>query len=246
MRPVEQRLAQLAAGRRQQALAQLEPQRVGLLLLDRRRARARASMPAPLAASATQAAAPRRAGRAAPRPGTYSDARVEQQRRQRQRGAEQRPLRRARVTGREAAHSAGTRSSASADDRGAVVAGGLGREQQAVGEHRRRQRLHVVGQRVVAALERGERLRGAEQHQPGARAGAQLDARVGAGGVEHGHDVAAQRLAAVHRGHRLLRGEHLAHAGDRLEVEHAVVRRVLGQHVLLVLARTGSRATRGP
>ena len=127
-----------------------------------------------------------------------------------------------------------------------VVAGGLGRQQQAVGEHRGSQRLDVVGERVVAALERGERLGGPEQHQAGPRAGAELDARVVAGGVEERDDVAAQRLAAVHRGHGRLRGQHLADAGDRLEVQHAVAVGVLGQHVLLVLHATGSRATPAP
>ena len=47
-----------------------------------------------------------------------------------------------------------------------------------MGEHARRERLDVVGQRVVAALEQRARLGGAQQHQPGARAGAELDARV--------------------------------------------------------------------
>src|SRR4051794_36502993 len=66
-----------------------------------------------------------------------------------------------------------------ADDVYAITPGGVGSEQEPVREHACRQGLHVVGQRVVAALERGERLGGLEQHQARARAGAELGARVG-------------------------------------------------------------------
>ena len=47
--------------------------------------------------------------------------------------------------------------------------GGLGDEHQPVREHGAGERLHVVGQRVVAALEQRARLGGAQQHQAGAR-----------------------------------------------------------------------------
>ena len=53
----------------------------------------------------------------------------------------------------------------------------------------RGQRAHVVGQRVPAAREHGPRLGRAQQRQAGARAGAELDARVAAGGGDQRHHV---------------------------------------------------------
>ena len=89
-------------------------------------------------------------------------------------------------------------------------------------EHRAGERLHVVGQGVVAAVESCHGLRGAEEHQAGARGRAEIHARVGPRGVEDRHHVAAERLAAVHRSRRGLGGEHLGHLRNRLEVEHPV------------------------
>ena len=111
-----------------------------------------------------------------------------------------------------------------------------------MGEHRAGERLDVVRERVVAALERGVRLRGAEQHQPGAGARAELEAVVRACRLAQRDHVAAQRLRPVDRRGRLLGCEHRPDLGDRLEVEHAVVLGMLREHVgLLVRGRVAER-----
>ena len=82
-------------------------------------------------------------------------------------------------------------------DLGCVAGDRARRQGQPVGQDRRRERLDVVGQSVVAAVEGGERLRGAEEHEAGAGARAQLDAGVGAGRLADGDDVAAKGLRRV-------------------------------------------------
>ena len=106
-----------------------------------------------------------------------------------------------------------------------------------VREHGVGERLDVVGQRVVAALDQRARLGGAQQHQAGARRGAELDARVVARVPQQGDDVVAQRLRGVHAARGVLRGEHLGAVGDRLELEHAVAALVAGEHARLVVGR---------
>jgi len=79
-----------------------------------------------------------------------------------------------------------------------------------VGEDRRGQRLDVIGQRVVPAVERGERLRGPEQHQAGARARAGLmlfrasKALAALNGRDHTLPDDVQSLAPSVLAHRLL------------------------------------------
>src|SRR4051794_7313418 len=82
----------------------------------------------------------------------------------------------------------------------ALVAVDLVGEEQPVGEDGGSERLDVVGQDVVTALERGERLGGAEEHQPGTGARAELDALVLPGGLADGDHVLAQRLGPVDAG----------------------------------------------
>src|SRR4029453_7180975 len=55
---------------------------------------------------------------------------------------------------------------------------GVRRHDHAVREHRRHERLHVVGDHVVAFVGGRERARGAQQHDRGPRAGTQVDVRV--------------------------------------------------------------------
>ena len=80
-----------------------------------------------------------------------------------------------------------------ADDRLAVFGRPPRARAAAGGRAPGRQRLHVVGQRVVAASSAASALAARKSIRPGARARAQLDAGIGAGRVEHGDDVAAQR-----------------------------------------------------
>ena len=106
----------------------------------------------------------------------------------------------------------------------------LGHEHQAVCEHGLGEPLHVVRERVVAALDERARLGGAQQHQAGARRGAELDAAVGARVAHQGDDVVAQRARRVHAVRGLDGLEDLGAVGDGLEVEHAVARLVAGEH----------------
>ena len=221
---VQQRIAQLASRRRHQARQQLEPERIGVLLLDGVRpwdppdARARAPRapptarrPAPASPSAT--------------PGTSRDGVSKRSGRQRQRPGQDGCAGRPRHLGVAAAGvtGPGTRSSASRTTAGLSSPAASGASNSRWGKHRGRQRLDVVGEGVVAPRKRRQRLRGAEEHEPGARARPELHARVGPGRVEHRHDVAPQCVAAVHLRDGGLRGQHLAHAGHRLKVEDAVV-----------------------
>src|SRR5215217_9178397 len=120
-------------------------------------------MLAPLAASATQAAAPPAIAISAT-PGTYSDA-PSNVAAARQRA---RPNR-ATPSGLIATSERGYPLQRVAHDAGALVAAGARRQQQPVRQHRPGQFLHVVGQRVIAPVERRLSLRSPEQHQPGAR-----------------------------------------------------------------------------
>ena len=97
------------------------------------------------------------------------------------------------------------------------------------------ERLHVVGQRVVAPLHERARLGRAQQHEAGARRRPELDAPVRARVAQQRDDVVAQRARRVHAVRRLDRLDHLGAVGDRLEVEHAVARLVAGQHPGLLL-----------
>ena len=119
-------------------------------------------------------------------------------------------------------YSAGVAASASATIRSPRRVHRLGREHDAVGQHDLGQRLHVVGQRVVAALQQRARLGGAQQQQAGARAGAELDARVLARAVQQRDDVAAQGVGGVHAARGVLDGEQLGGGGHRLEHVDAV------------------------
>src|SRR4051812_15243782 len=120
------------------------------------------------------------------------------------------------------------------DDLGATHPRGLGHEHDAVREHDVRQLLDVVGQRVVAAAQERPRLGGAQQHQAGARRGAELHAMVAARVVQERDDVVAQRLRGVHAAGGLLALEHLGAVGDRLQVEHAVAPLVALEHPRLL------------
>ena len=111
-----------------------------------------------------------------------------------------------------------------------------------MGEHDWCERLHVVGQHVVASLQRGHRLRGAEEHQAGPRARAELDALVVPGRLADRHHVTAHRLARVDRRRSALRRAHRRHVRHRPQVAHAVVRGVLLQHRRLVV---GCRVAQG-
>ena len=84
-----------------------------------------------------------------------------------------------------------------------------------MGEDGGRERLDVVGEDVVAPLERRQRLGCAKEHQPGARAGAELDPLIAAGGVADRDHVAAQRFRPLDSGEGRLRAAHAAHVGDR-------------------------------
>ena len=65
----------------------------------------------------------------------------------------------------------------------------LGLENEAVVEHARSQRAHVIGQHVVSPVERGARFGALEQSERGARAGAEFDLRVIAGKARDTDDV---------------------------------------------------------
>src|SRR3954447_2907446 len=120
------------------------------------------------------------------------------------------------------------------DDLGPPHPRGLGHEHDAVREHDARQLLDVVGQRVVAAAQERARPGGAQQHEAGARRGAELHAVVAARVVQERDDVVAQRLRGVHAAGGVLALEHLGSVGDRLEVEHAVATLVALEHPRLL------------
>jgi hypothetical protein len=98
-------------------------------------------------------------------------------------------------------------------------------------QNRRGELLDVVGQGMIAALERGERFRGPEQQQRRAGACAEVDARVAPGGLAEGDDVAPERLRAVDGGRGSLHRQHRAGVGHRLEIEDEVVAGVGGEHL---------------
>ena len=83
------------------------------------------------------------------------------------------------------------------DDLGALDARCFGHQHDAVREDDLRERLDVVGQRVVAALDERARLGGPQEHQSRPRAGAQLDAAVLARALQERDDVGAQRVGDV-------------------------------------------------
>ena len=102
-------------------------------------------------------------------------------------------------------------------------------------EDRVGERLDVVGQRVVAAVHERARLGRAQQHQAGARRGAELDALVVAGAPQQRHDVVAQGARGMHAVRGLHRLDDLGPVGHRLELEHLVARLVAEQHAGLGL-----------
>src|SRR6266508_2058840 len=67
---------------------------------------------------------------------------------------------------------------------------GLGPQDEPVGEHGRRYRLHVVGQHVLATVGERPSLRDAKKRDPGARACPQVEPRVGPRLPDELHDVA--------------------------------------------------------
>jgi hypothetical protein len=97
-------------------------------------------------------------------------------------------------------------------------------------EHDLGQRLHVVGQGVVAAAQQGASLGRAQQQQAGARAGPELGARVLARAVQQRDDIAAQGVGGVHAARRVLDGQQLGRRGHRLEHVDAVGDLVGAEH----------------
>ena len=139
-----------------------------------------------------------------------ADARDEQRRRaeaepgEDQRDAEarcgQRPGHRRR------AQSAGTRSSASAITAVASPCAASGASSRRCARTAGASAWTSSGRTWSRPSSAAQRLGGAKQHQHRARAGAELDPRVGAGRLAERDHVAAQRVAAVDRGDRRLGG----------------------------------------
>ena len=98
--------------------------------------------------------------------------------------------------------------------------------------------LDVIGQDVVAAIQRGARLGRSEEHQPRAWAGAELHPLVASRGFADRDHVAPQRIRSLDPGEGRLGPAHGAHIGDRAELLDRIPVGVLGQHRGLV---TGSR-----
>jgi hypothetical protein len=99
-----------------------------------------------------------------------------------------------------------------------------------VREHRLRDRLHVVRRHERASGGKRTRLRDAQQLDPGARAGAEIEARIGPRVPEHGDDVPVDALLDVQRFRVLDHGEHVLGAANGLQRVLRRVRRLLRQH----------------
>ncbi|SCD63868.1 hypothetical protein GA0115235_105511 [Streptomyces sp. DpondAA-F4a] len=112
--------------------------------------------------------------------------------------------------------------------RGAAVELGLCRRQQPVGEHRHRERLDVVGQRVVAPAQGGRGLGRPQQVEGRAGRGPESELRVVPGRPDQLHRVPPHRLGHVHRAHRVDQLHDLVGVRHRLEV---VQRREAAVHV---------------
>ena len=80
-----------------------------------------------------------------------------------------------------------------ADLVGAMTGVGIGREDDAVAQHPDGQVLEVLRHHEVPAAQHRKRFGGAQEGDPGARAGAEVDVPRGARGREQFDDVAAQR-----------------------------------------------------
>ena len=83
---------------------------------------------------------------------------------------------------------------------------------------------------MVAPLQQRARLRRPQQHEPGARRGAELDALVVARALQQRDHVGAQRVGRVHARGGVLGGQHVGRARDRLEPADAIAVLVLGEH----------------
>ena len=99
-----------------------------------------------------------------------------------------------------------------------------------MGEDRVGERLDVVGEGVVAPAHERSGLGRPQQHQAGARRGAELEPLVLAGVPHQRDDVVAQGLGRVDAVRHLDGVDDLGAVGDRLEVQHAVARLVAEQH----------------
>ena len=129
----------------------------------------------------------------------------------------------------------------------ALDPGRLGHEHQPVREHGLGERLDVVGQRVVAPADQRARLGGAQQHQAGARRGAELHPLVGAGVAQQRDDVVAQRARGVHARARVLTASTTSArsaTGSRSSTRSP--RLVAGQHPGLRLGVRVAERERGP
>ena len=166
-RLVEQRVAQLAPGRGHQARLQLEPQRVGLLLLDRGRP-GNAADPAPRARPAPPTAAEPQREQAERHAGHAQRGGVEQQRRQRRARRRGAAAPAARVT------ASGPRPAPSQRRHPLErVAHDRGRSSPAASGASSRRWVSTAGASACTSsgsawsrpVERGQRLGGAEQHQ---------------------------------------------------------------------------------
>src|SRR5207302_4176747 len=89
---------------------------------------------------------------------------------------------------------------------------------EAVGEHRRGEKLHVVRQNEIPALEQRPGLRGALEVNAGAHARGQQHVRPRPDGLHQGDDVGANRGRRDHAQACLLELDHLAHVDDRGKV----------------------------
>ena len=99
----------------------------------------------------------------------------------------------------------------------AAARGVSGASIEPVGEHRHRQRLDVVGQGVVTAVHHRVRLGRPQQHQPGPRAGAEVDAGILARAPQQPDDVVAQRCGRPHAGGGILSRQHLGRGHHRAQ-----------------------------
>src|SRR6266542_2242704 len=90
--------------------------------------------------------------------------------------------------------------------RPAIPDPGVRRENKPVGEHRSGQRLHVVGEDVLAPLEEGPSPGGVAHVLDSAGAGPDLELRVVAAGPGQRHDVPAHRRFDPHRGQERAKG----------------------------------------
>ncbi len=106
----------------------------------------------------------------------------------------------------------------------------LGGEHEPVGQDRLGERLHIVGKGVVAPGQHRVRLGGAQQHQPGPGAGAEVDPRVLARAPQQAHDVIAQRRGGPNPGGGILGRQHLGGGHDGRQRQHLVTGLVGGEH----------------